>query len=99
MALLGRGDLHAGEHDEVVAGGLLDGGDVARAVVVTHRDHAKTFNERGADDDRRGHGVVRAGRKRRVHVQVCEADVLAGVPLTPRAYRRPAMSNVSAGDE
>ena len=99
VALLGGGDLHAGEHDEVVAGRLLDGGDVACAVVVTDGDHRQAFSERRADDDRRGHRVVRAGRQRGVHVQVCEADVHAWVPFTPSAYRRPAMSNVSAGDE
>ena len=99
VALLGRRDLHAGEHGEALAGGLLDGGDVARAVVVADGDHGQALSERRVDDRRRRHLVVRAGRQRRVDVQVCEADVHAWFPFTPRAYRRPTMSNVSAGDE
>ena len=85
VALLDGRDLHAGEHHQVVAGHLLYGGDVARAVVVADGDHPKALSERRADDHRRGHGVVRARRERGVDVQVCEADVHAWFPFTPRA--------------
>ena len=63
-----------------VAGGLLHGGGVAGAVVVADGDHAQSLSERPLDDRRRRHVVRRAGRERRVHVQVCGADVHAWSP-------------------
>ncbi len=67
----------AGDHGDALAGGLLHGGDVAGAVVVADGDHAEAFSDRRVDDRRRRHLAVRAGRQRRVDVQVCEADVHA----------------------
>src|SRR5690606_32438426 len=83
----------------MLAGHLLDGGDVAGAVVVADGNHAKPLSKCCADDHRRRHGVVCARRERGVDVQVCQADVHAWVPFSPRAYRRPTMSKVSAEDE
>ena len=106
MALLGGGELHAGEHRQALAGGalhrrrgLLHGGDVARAVVVTDGDHVQALSDGHGDDHGRRHALRGAGRERRVHVQVCGAALHASVPFRPSPYSRPTTSNVPCGAE
>ncbi len=74
MHFLAGGNLDTGDNREhPVArppGARLHSRGVACAVVVAHGDHVEARLDGGHGDLRRGHGVIGAGRKRRVDVQV-----------------------------